>query len=420
MSTEFQQNLEKYAEVILNVGVNLQKGQWLLIGASDFGTSLLDIAPFVEILVKKAYQIGARFVEVLWNEPRLQIIRLKHAPRDSFEEFPIWRRDAQLDIIKKGGAILTILASDPLIFKNQDPDLMTTLFRTASKHYKPVLDITYQQNAINRSIISASTDSWAKRVFPNLPADKRTAKLWDKIFEICRIKQKDPVLAWKDHIKQLIVRVNYLNEKQYMTLKLKAPGTDLTIGLPERHIWESAKSVSQSGIDYIANFPSEEIYTIPHKDKTEGVVTTTKILAYRGRLIEEFTLTFSKGKVIKATAIKGQEFLDEIIKFDDGSNYIGEVALVPNSTPISQSSLLFYNGLIDENASCHIALGLAYRSCLKNGKEMSDEEFLDAGGNISLVHVDVMIGSGEMDVDGISKEGTAEPIMRKGEWAFQV
>ena len=421
MSSEFEQNLEKYAEVILKVAVNLQKGQRLYITPhGGFNASLINLVPFIELIAKKAYQSGARFVEVLWNDLQLHLIRLQHAPRDSFEEFATWRRDGSLDFIKKGDAGLSILASDPHFFDDQDPELINTIIKTYVKHYKDVSFLLNQQKARNGAVISASCDSWAKNVFPNLPPDKRTAKLWDKIFEICRIKQKDPILAWKNHVKQLIVRSNYLNEKQYTTLKLKAPGTDLTIGLPEGHIWGSAKSTSQRGIDYVSNFPTEEIYTLPHKDKTEGTVKMTKPLNYRGNLVENIRITFSKGKVIEFEAGKGKDLLDKIIKTDEGASKLGEIALLPHSTPISQSGILFYNGLIDENASNHIALGFAFRSCLKGGKEMSDEEFMATGGNVSLIHVDCMIGSGEMDVDGITKDGKTEPIMRKGEWAFNV
>ena len=420
MSSEFEQNLEKYAEVILKVGVNLQKGQRLLIGAQDFGTSLLELAPFIEIIVKKAYQLGARFVEVLWNDPQLHLIRLQHAPRDSFEEYATWRIAASLEFIKKGDAGLSILASDPQLFSNQDPKLMTTIIHTALKHRKPVSDLLNQQKARNGAVISASCDAWAEKVFPDLSPDKRTAKLWNKIFDICRIKQKNPVSAWNDHIKQLIARINYLNEKQYTTLILKAPGTDLTIGLPEKHIWGAARSTSQRGIDFVSNIPTEEVYTLPHKDKTEGTVKMTKPLNYGGNLIEDINLTFSRGKVIELNASKGKNFLDKIIETDKGARQLGEIAFVPHSTPISQSGMLFYNGLIDENASNHIALGFAYKPSLKKGKEMSDEEFMVVGGNTSLIHIDCMIGSGEMDVDGILENGTSEPIMRKGEWAFEV
>ncbi|MFX1317262.1 MAG: aminopeptidase [Promethearchaeota archaeon] len=418
MSSEFEQNLEKYAEVILKVGVNLQKGQRLIIIARDFGTSLLDLAPFIKIIGKRAYQLGARFVEVIWNEPQLHLIRLQYAPRNSFEEFSTWKRDAILDFIKKGDALLSILASDPQFFSDQDPELLTNIIRTRRKQYKTVSDLLNQKKMINSSIITPPTDGWAKKVFPDLPLGKRTARLWDKIFDICHIKQKDPISAWNDHIKQLDARCEYLNKKQYQTLKLNAPGTDLKVGLPKGHIWNTASMTSQTGISYIPNLPTEEIFTLPHKDKTEGTVKMTKPRNYEGYLIKDIEMTFSKGKVIELKAVNGKDLLEKIVKSDEGASRLGEIALIPHTTPVSQSGLIFYNGLIDENASNHIALGFAYRSCLKNGIEMSDEEFMVAGGNTSLIHIDFMIGSGGMDVDGILENGTSEPIMRKGEWAF--
>ena len=420
MSLNFEQNLEKYAELLLKVGVNLQKGQWLLITNNSLGTSLIDLAPFIEIVVKKAYQLGARFVDVLWNNPQLDIIRLEHASRDSLEEISSWKREAYLENIEKGGAGLSILAGDPFLFRNQDPEHMSTMMQAIKKKLKPVSDLLNQQKARNGSVVVAVCDAWAEKVFPDLPPHKRVAKLWDKVFDICRLKQKDPVSAWDDHVDKLTTRKSYLNKKQYVSIQLKAPGTNLTIGLPEGHIWGGGRSISRKGIEHVGNLPTEEIYTLPHKDKTEGTVKITKPLNHEGYLIEDIELKFSEGKVIDLNAGKGKDLLKKIIETDEGASRLGEIAFVPNSSPISQSGIIFYNSLIDENASNHIALGFAYRSCLKNGKEMSDEEFLAAGGNVSLVHVDVMIGSGEMDVDGITKEGTAEPIMRKGEWAFDV
>ncbi len=418
MFSEFEENLEKYVDVILKVGLNLQKGQRLLI-QPRFGTPLFELASFIKRIVKKAYQMGARLVEVLWNDPQMHLIRLQNAPRDSFEEFPLWCRDASLDFTKKGDATLTIVATDPLFFENQDPELVKTIIQTLLKHYKPINDLL-KKNANNWTGIGAPTDGWAKRVFPNVPPEERIAKFWDILFEICRIKQKDPISAWKDHIKHLGTRSNYLTKKQYTSLKLVAPGTDLTIGLPKGHLWLSAGFKSQSGINFVANIPTEEVFTIPYKDKTEGVLTITKPVIYLGNLIEDIKLTFSKGKIVDLKAEKGKEFLENITKTDEGASRLGEIALVPHSSPISQSSLLYYNILIDENASNHIALGRGFNFNLKNGEAMSEEEFIATGGNTSQIHMDCMIGSGEMDVDGILEDGTAEPIMRNGEWAFEV
>ncbi len=417
MSSEFEQNLEKYAEVILKVGLNLQKGQRMLI-SSNYNTNLIELAPFVELITKKAYQMGARFVDVIWNDPQLHLIRFQHAPRDSFEEFPTWISKAAIEYAEKGDALLNIYAADPDLFIDQDPELMAIRLKTALKHFKKVSDLTWK-NATNWCVVAAPVKGWSDKVFPDLPPDKREAKMWDTIFDICRVKQEDPVSAWNDHIDQLHVRKNYLNRKQYKALKLEAPGTDLTIGLPNGHIWVGGRMKSLNGISFVPNLPTEEICTTPHKDKTEGVVTATRPLHYEV-LIKDFCLTFSEGKVVKATAKEKEEMLQKALETDEGSSRLGEIALIPHSSPISQSGLIFYNMLIDENASCHIALGKGIRFCMKNGEEMSEEEFMTAGGNESLTHIDFMIGSGKMNIDGITEDGTAEAIMRNGEWAFEV
>jgi len=380
MSLEFEQNLEKYVEIILKVGLNLQKGQRLLIGASNIGTPLLELAHIVELITKRAYQMGAKYVEVIWNDPQLHLIRFQHAPRDSFEEYPTWINDAYLEFAEKGDAILGVYADIPDLFIDQDPELIAIRRKTDGKHSKPFYDLL-SKNAMNWTVITPPVESWTEKVFPALSPDMRGTKMWDTIFDICRVRQKDPVSAWNDHINQLHARSNYLNHKQYITLKLEAPGTDLTIGLPKGHIWSSGSLISQNGIGFTGNIPTEEICTLPHRDKIEGFVTATKPLPV-DILIEDFRLTFSKGQVIKATAKKGEKMLSKLLKIDEGMSHLGEIALVPHSSPISQSGILFYNTVID--------------------------------------HIDFMIGSGEMDIDGITEDGTVEAIMRKGEWAFEV
>jgi aminopeptidase len=276
------------------------------------------------------------------------------------------------------------------------------------------------KNITNWGVISAPVDGWAAKIFPDLPAERRKSKLWDIIFDICRVKYDDPAAAWQDHIKQLDARGEYLTKKDYTAMKLTSDGTDLTIGLPNGHIWESGRMSAQNGIEFIANLPTEEIFTMPHREKTEGVVCATKPLSYGGSLVEDLSLTFSAGRVVKATAKKGEESLRNLLETDEGASALGEVALVPHSSPISQTGLIYHNILIDENASCHLALGQAYRATIKNGAAMSDEEFAAAGGNQSMIHTDFMVGSGDMDVDGIREDGTAEAILRGGEWAFEV
>ena len=420
ISSEFEKNLDKYAEVIVKIGLNLQPGQRLLIGGPTpytYGTPI-ELATLVRLITKKAYQIGARLVEVMWDDDQLRLIRFKHAPRDSFEEYPTWRTDYQYEIGKEGDAVLIFFAFNPDLLKGLDPDLMGTTFNTYLKHRRTFSDLI-SKSAMNWVAVSAPVDGWTEKVFPDLPPESRKVKFWDTIFEICRVKQEDPIAAWEEHIKQLSARSNYLNQKHYTELKIVAPGTDLTIGLPKGHIWGSARFKSQNGIDFVGNIPTEEVFTTTHKDKTEGIVTATKPRPL-DVMIEDFSLTFSKGRVVEATAKKGEEMLHKILETDEGARRLGEIALVPHSSPISQSGLLFYNILLDENASSHIALGRGFRFAVKNGEKMSDEEFSAIGGNISKMHFDFMIGSEKMDVDGILEDGTFEPIMRSGEWAFEV
>lgn len=421
MSSSFEQNLNKYAEVIVKVGLNIQPGQRLLIGMpfKAFLGTPIELEPLVRLIVTKAYQVGARLVEVMWNDDQLQLIRFQHAPRDSFKEFPTWRTEGALETAKAGDAMLIFAARNPELLIAQDAELVATFQRTTAKHMKPTIDLRVK-NAMNLTIATAPVDGWSGKVFPDIPAESRKAKFWDTLFDICRVKEANPEAAWTDHIAGLISRSDYLNKKQFASIKLTAPGTDLTIGLPRRHIWRSARMTSQNGIDFTSNIPTEEIFTMPHKDKTEGVVTATKPLALGGGVIEGIVLKFSEGKVVKATAKKGEGRLHKLLETDDGTIRLGEVALVPHSSPISQTGLLFYSILIDENASNHIALGRAHKFSVEGGEAMSDDEFAAAGGNHSLTHTDFMIGSGEMDVDGLKEDGAAEPIMRDGEWAFNV
>ena len=419
MDFSFERNLEKYADVIIQVGLNLRSGQKLVIGAptSYNDGAPLECAPLVKLIVKKAYQIGARFVEVMWGDDDLRLLRFQNAPRDSFNEYPKWRLDAEYEICKDGNADLAILGTNPDLLKEQDPELISEFQNAYYKYNQPVSGLIVK-SAMNWVVISASVKGWADKLFPSISSTERVMMLWKHIFDICRVSTEDPIKEWEDHLSNLTKRAEYLNKKSYKALRLTAPGTDLNIGLPKNHSWLGGAEVAANGINFVANIPTEEIFTIPDRLKTEGIVTATKPLFYGGTLIEDMVLKFSKGKVIEATAKVGHELLLKTLKIDNGAQYLGEIALVPHSSPISQSGLLFYNTLIDENASNHIALGKAYRTCIKDGEKMTDEEFLKTGGNISLIHIDFMIGSGEMNVDGILEDGTSEAIMRNGEFVF--
>jgi len=422
MSSEFERNLDKYAEVVIRVGLNLQPGQRLLIiGRLHLGFPgvSLELAPLIRRIVKKAYEAGARLVDVMWSDDQLVTTRYQHAPRDTFAEHPTWRADGAIEAARSGDAVLLLYAEDPDLLQGQDADLFDIVLQSGLKLMKPFSELR-GQSVMNLAIITAPVQAWADKLFPAIPAESRVSKFWDTIFEICRINRPDPVAAWQEHIRELVTRSEYMNSKQYDGLKLTAPGTDLSIGLPKGHIWQSAKLTTQSGIDFVTNIPTEEIFTLPHKDRTEGVVAASMPVSAGGNLIEDFSLTFSEGRVVKATASKGEDILRKNLEMDEGAGRLGEVALVPHSSPISQTGLLYFNILVDENASSHLATGHAYKFSIEGGEAMSDEEFSAAGGNLSLIHSDFMVGSEKMDVDGIKADGTAEPIMRDGEWVFDV
>ena len=421
MSTEFKRNLEKYAEVILKVGLNLQPKQRLLIGgASSFSDGVpFEAAPLVRIITKKAYQMGARLVDVIWADEYLRLIRLQYSPKKLLREYPKWKIDAIIDIAKAGDAHLQILSPNPDLLKVVDTSSILKFQLFLIKRVQPVTNLL-RQNPLNSAVIAVPNQAWANKLFPDIPSNERVQKLWDIIFEICRITEDNPVSAWQTHNGALMKRCSYLNQKQYKELKLKSPDTDLTIGLPKDHIWRGGNLKTKKGIDYTPNLPTEEIFTLPDKDKVDGYVKITKKLIIEGQVIEEAIFHFSEGCVIKANAKIGEDVINAIINIDEGSRRLGEIALLPHSSPVSKTEMVFYNILIDENASNHIALGEGIRSSLKNGNNMTEEEFMLAGGNKSTIHLDMMIGSGEMNVDGITENNKVEPIMRNGEWAFNL
>jgi aminopeptidase len=421
MTGEFERNLEKYAEVIVKVGLNLQPGQRLMIGAPAFGVdgTPLEAYPLVRQIAKVAYRAGATYVAVNWDDEELQRIRVQHAPVDTMNEFATWKNEAAIDYIKNGDAAITITARNPNLMGGLEPQKVQAKQQTEAQHFRRLF-AGIAAGVTNYVAVRASIRSWATKVFPDMAAGEAIRQLWKAIFEACRVNQDDPIASWEGHLAELSKRSAYLNVKKYAALKYTAPGTNLTVGLPEGHLWKGAGLSAQNGITFVGNIPTEEVFTMPHRDHIDGVVTATKPLSYGGSLIENFTLKFSSGRVIEATAKIGQNALDSLLRTDEASQFLGEVALVPHSSPISQSSLLFYDTLYDENASNHLALGNAYRFTMKGGAEMTAEAFAAAGGNESMTHADFMIGSGAMNVDGISAEGTVEPVMRNGEWAFEV
>jgi aminopeptidase len=419
MSYPSQESLQKYAELIVRVGLNIHKGQRLLINNLTTRGVPLHVAPLVREVAKAAYKAGARYVEALWGDEELLKTRAQMAPSGSFDEFSDWQVKAVMDLFEMDGAHLTIRSNNPNLMDGEDPDIVGQMQKIYLERYADFLELI-GKNKINWLVVAAPGPAWAARVFPDLEPAEAERKLWEAIFSITRLNQPDPIAAWEVHVKELRARVEYLNAKGYTAFHYKAPGTDLTVGLPQGHIWNSAGSTTQNGIFYIANMPTEEVFTLPHKDQINGHVSASMPLSYSNTLMEDFALTFENGHVVKATAKKNEAALKKLVEADEGSSSLGEVALVPHNSPIAQSRLLFYDPLIDENAASHLALGRAYKYTLKDAENLSDEEFKSRGGNVSIAHVDFMIGSSQMDIDGQTVDGSSEPVMRQGEWAFDV
>ncbi len=404
-----EQKLDRLAEVAIRVGLGLAPGQELVM------TATLDTLPLVRRITEQAYKAGAKLVTTLLADEEAQLLRYRYAPNESFDYAAGWLYDGMANAFRSGAARLAVAGGNPALLSQEDPEKVGRANRAVSKAYRPALELITRHD-INWTIVAAATPAWAATVFPALPADEALARLWDAIFAASRVDAPDPVAAWKAHDAGLHRRADILNEKRYSALHFKAPGTDLKVGLADDHLWLGGGMTAGNEQYCIPNMPTEEVFTTPHKDRTEGTVTSTKPLSHQGTMIEGIRVRFEGGRVVEAKADRGQEVLQEMIGTDDGAGRLGEVALVPHSSPIAQSGLLFSNTLFDENAACHIALGQAYSSCLKDGDKLTKEELAKLGANDSLIHVDWMIGSGKMDVDGITPAGQAEPLMRKGEW----
>jgi aminopeptidase len=299
--------------------------------------------------------------------------------------------------------------------RDAPPELVATVQQATARNVRPFRE-HISRNQTNWAVVAAPAAAWAARVFPDIEPSQQVAHLWDAISKLCRLDRPDPIVAWETHLGELAERTECLNRKQYSALRYRAPGTDLTIGLPEGHLWVGGSSTSAAGFRFAPNLPTEEVFTMPHKDRVNGTVRSTKPLSYGGNLIEGFSLRFVDGRVVDVQADRGESVLRTLVGMDPGAARLGELALVPHSSPISQTGRLFYNTLFDENAASHVALGAAYKFTLKGGEAMSEEAFEAAGGNRSAAHVDFMIGSGELDVDGVLPGGAADPVMRRGEW----
>lgn len=419
-SEEFENSLAMYAHLVIGVGLNLQLGQGLIIADSGLRFGLPPEAePMIQALAAAARQAKAGPVDPVWGSFRLTLTALEKDGLRWVESMPVWRYQAAAEHVSHGGATLWVHAYDPSSMEGLAHEVVSSFEKRVLELTDPVRQST-TRNLTNWCVIAVPGAGWADRVFPELAPEDRLPQLWQAIFKVCRVDRPDPAAAWREHAQALQSRAHYLTEKAYTALHYRAPGTNLTVGLAEGHIWHGGGDVTTSGISFIPNLPTEEVYTLPDRARADGTVAASMPLSVGGRLIEGIQLVFRDGRVVEARAASHEDDLKALLDVDEGATHLGEAALVPQSSPIAQSGILFYDTLLDENAACHLALGRGYTSTLRGGDGMDDDSFHAAGGNLSLIHVDFMIGRPDMDIDGVTHDGISEPVFRAGNWAFDV
>jgi aminopeptidase len=403
--------LEKLAEVAVKVGLQLQKGQDLVI------TAPVVAMPLVRLITQHAYVVGGGLVTVFYSDEETTLARYKYGNDESFDRASGWLYEGMAKAYANNAARLAISGDNPMLLADQDPAKVARANRANSTAYKPALE-KISNFDINWNIVSYPNPSWAKLVFPNDPEAIAVAKLAKAIFAASRVDVADPIAAWAEHNANLHKRSAWMNGQNFAALHFQGPGTDLRVGLADGHEWHGGASVAKNGITCNPNIPTEEVFTTPHALRVDGHVSSTKPLSHQGTLIDNIQVQFEGGRIIAAKASRGEEVLNKVLDTDEGARRLGEVALVPHSSPISASGILFYNTLFDENASCHIALGQCYSKCFVNGATLSQDQIKAQGGNSSLIHIDWMIGSDKVDIDGVKQDGSRVAVMRKGEWAY--
>lgn len=406
---DFEKKLDELARVAVEVGLGLKHGQELLMTAS------LEAVPLARRITEHAYRAGASLVTTLYADDEAVLMRFRHAPEEAFDRAAGWLYDGMGAAFRGGAARLAITGGNPLLLSSEDPAKVSRSNAAVSRAYRPALELI-TRHAINWTIVASATPSWAQAMFPDDDPATALDKLWEAIFRTSRVDTGDPVAAWKAHDEELQRRAAFMNGKRYHALHYRGPGTDFRLGLADGHLWLGGGTTAGNGVYCIPNMPTEEIFTTPHRNRAEGTLRASKPLSYQGTMIEGIEVRFAEGRIVEARATRGQEVLEKLISTDDGARRLGEVALVPQSSPIAASGLLFLNTLFDENAASHVALGQAYTSCVQDGDKLTPEELAARGANKSLIHVDWMIGSAEIDIDGITGAGTSEPLMRRGEW----
>jgi aminopeptidase len=408
--------LDRYAELLVKIAVNVQPGQQLAIGA--LRGAPIESAAFVATLVEKAYVAGASNVHVNWFDPAIARLTMQHADIEQLASYSSWKVDSSMQLIGQDAAILSLYAPHPHLYRDIDPERVKIASRAEAEATHPVIQAIHGTNSVSWTVASVATEGWARLLFPDLHPTSRLSETWKLICRAARADVEDPETDWRAHLDQLGRRESYLNQARIQRLYYRAPGTDLAVDLIPSGRWvSSASSRSKRGVAFVPNIPSDEVFTTPLRTGVNGVVRSTLPFDYRDVLIENMVLWFERGEVVKASASTGLDMLNYLLEADANSRFLGEVALVPADAPLAQMHTIFHNGLFDENASCHLALGSGFAMTIEGGTTMTEEELLTRGVNQSTIHVDFMIGSEELDIDGETESGEIMPVLRQGIWA---
>lgn len=410
--TELQDKLQQYAELLVGVGMNVQKDQPVFIRSS------VDALELTHYIVEAAYKRGASDVKVEYSDDNLSRLKFEYESVEFFEKDAVksYEVEKRMDYVKRGAANLALITQDPDLLNGIDSEKLSTYQRQYSTAYKGYMEAS-QKNQFPWCVAAFPSKAWAQGVYPDLTETEAYSKFIDEVLDIVRVDGNDPVENWKNHVENLSIHARKLQDKNYKALHYISEGTDLVIGLPKGHIWEDATSYTSEGQAFVANIPTEEVFTAPHRLNVNGHVTNKLPLSHNGNIIDGFTLTFKDGEVVDFKADQGEDVLRDLLNTDEGARRLGEVALVPDDSPISNRNTIFYNTLFDENASCHIALGSAYGFNVEGGTEMTTEEKLAHGLNDSLIHVDFMIGSPDLTIYGITQDDEKELVFENGNWS---
>lgn len=408
----FQEKLQEYAKLIVNIGVNVQEGQDIVLRCP------VECYEFGRMIVEEGYKAGAKEVIVHWGDEQISRLTYDYADLSVFETVQEWQAESRNKYAREGACFITISGGDPEIFKGVDSAKLKAYAKACDKAFEEFYN-RMMASEIPWNVVAVPNKKWAMKVFPELSEEEAVEKLWEAVFFAVRIGESDVVEAWRKHNQSLAEQCKKLNELQFEKLHYKnSLGTDFIVGLVENHIWEGGAEEDSKGVTFVANMPTEEVFTMPDCRVADGKVVSSLPLSFEGTLIKNFSLTFKNGRVEEFTAEEGYEALERLLNSDEGSRHLGEVALVPYKSPISQMNILFYNTLFDENASCHFAFGECYPTTVKGGTKMTAEEITKVGGNHSMNHVDFMVGTSDLCITGITKEGKEIPIFENGNWVL--